>query len=210
LNEAVIAAKKADVVILCMGIDPLIEGEEGDAYNGDLSGDKGGIELPESQRILIDRILAEGKPTVFVNVSGSCIALGEMDEKCNAVMQCFYPGAEGGDALADIIFGKVSPSGRLPVSFYRQTDDLPPFDDYSMDNRTYKFFKGKCVYDFGHGLNYSEIKESWLDESTCLLENLGEYDTDYSVLKFEYIPHKRLTDFKCVHIKAGKTLTVRF
>ena len=210
LNEAIIAAKKADIVILCMGLNPLMEGEEGDAYNGDMSGDKASIDLPKSQKKLIDEILAIGKPTVFVNVSGSCINLCEADEKCKAVLQCFYPGAEGGDALADILFGKVSPSARLPVSFYKSTDDLPPFEDYSMENRTYKFFKGKCLYDFGHGLTYSEIKESWIDENTVSLENVGDYDTDYSVLKFEYIPHKNLCDFKCVHIKAGEKLTVKF
>ena len=129
---------------------------------------------------------------------------------CNAVLQCFYPGAEGGNALADILFGKVSPSGRLPVSFYRCTEDLPPFEDYSMENRTYKFFKGKCLYDFGHGLTYSEIKEEWVDENTVILRNLGEYDTDYSVLKFRYVPHKELCDFKCVHLKKGEAITVKF
>ena len=126
------------------------------------------------------------------------------------MLQCFYPGAEGGNALADILFGKVSPSARLPVSFYRSVDDLPSFEDYSMQNRTYKFFGGKCVYEFGHGLTYSDIRETWMDENTVELHNKGEYDTDYSVLKFDYMPHKTLTAFKCVHICAGQTLTVTF
>ena len=155
-----------------MGLDPRMEGEEGDAYNGDMSGDKATIELPKSQRNLIEKIVAIGKPTVFVNVSGSCVALGYEKENCNAIIQCFYPGAEGGDALADIIFGKVSPSGRLPVTFYNSTDDLPAFDDYSMENRTYKFFKGQTCFDFGYGLSYSEIKEEWKDENTVVLKNL--------------------------------------
>lgn len=209
-NEALLAAMRADVAVLCMGLDPSMEGEEGDAYNGANSGDKKDIALPAVQLELIEKIVGLGKPTVFVNVSGSCVDLSYADGNCNAVLQCFYPGAEGGNALADILYGKCSPSGRLPVSFYRSVDDLPPFEDYSMENRTYKFFKGKCVYDFGHGLTYSEIKEEWVDEDTVILRNLGEFDTDYSVLKFRYVPHKELCDFKCVHLKKGETLTVKF
>lgn len=210
LNEAIIAAKKADAVIICTGLNPSMEGEEGDAYNGMYSGDKGDIELPKSQLNLIEKVVAVGKPTVLVNVSGSCVNLEYADANCDAVIQCFYPGAEGGLALADILFGKVSPSGRLPVSFYRSTDDLPDFEDYSMDNRTYKFFKGKCVYDFGHGLTYSDIEEKWLDEKTVELHNKGEYDTAYSVLRYEYVPHKSLCGFKKVYIQAHESITVSF
>lgn len=209
-EEAIIAAKMADIVIMVMGLNPTLEGEEGDAYNADLGGDKADLELPKSQRTLINKIAALKKPTVFVNVSGSAIGLGFEDENFDAVLQCFYPGAEGGNALANIIFGKTSPSGRLPVTFYRSADDLPDFTDYSMDGRTYKFFKGTPVYPFGHGLNYSEIKENWLDENTVELQNKGEYNTAYSVLKFEYIPHKNLCGFKKVFIKKGETLTVKF
>lgn len=210
MNEALIAAKKADVVILCMGIDPYMEGEQGDAYSCSNSGDKLGIELPLSQRKLIDEILALGKPTVFVNVSGSCIALEREKERCNAVLQCFYPGAEGGNAPADILFGKVSPSARLPVTFYRSTNDLPPFEDYSMENRTYKFFGGEVEFPFGYGLTYSNIDEHWLDVHTVEVSNNGDYDTDYSVLRFEYVPHKKLVDFRCIHLKVGERKTVKF
>ena len=191
-----------------MGLDPRMEGEEGDAYNGDLSGDKSTIELPKVQKDLIEKIVQIGKPTVFVNVSGSCVALGYEKENCNAILQCFYPGAEGGDALADIIFGKVSPSGRLPVTFYNSDADLPEFSDYSMENRTYKFFKGTPCYEFGYGLNYSKIKEEWIDNDTVSLTNTGEYDTDYTVLKYEYKPYKSLCGFKCVHIRKGEKLTL--
>jgi len=210
MNEAIIAAQKSDVVILCVGLNPSLEGEETDSYNGTDGGDKINIELPPSQRQLIDEILALGKPTVLVNVSGSCLALEREKERCNAILQCFYPGAEGGAALADILFGKVSPSARLPVTFYRTTDDLPPFEDYSMDNRTYKFFKGEVTYPFGHGLTYSEIEEKWIDEKTVEVSNRGTYDTDYSVLRFEYVPHKNLCDFQCIHLRAGETKTVNF
>lgn len=132
------------------------------------------------------------------------------DEHCNAVLQQFYSDAEGGAALADILFGKVSPSGRLPVTFYRSTDDLSPFEDYSMENRTYKFFKGDPLYAFGHGLTYSNIVETPLDENTVEVFNEGPYDTAYSVLKYEYIPHKSLCDFKKIFLKSGERTTVRF
>ena len=210
LNEALIAAKKADVVILCMGLDSSMEGEQGDGYNNDYSGDKPDIELPDSQKFLIEKIAELKKPTVFVNSSGSCINLSYADENFDAVLQCFYPGAEGGNALADILFGRVSPSGRLPVSFYKTLDDYPDFEDYSMENRTYKFYKGTPLYDFGYGLTYSKITENWIDENTVELENAGNFDTAYSVLKYEYIPHKSLCGFKKVFIKKGEKLIVKF
>ena len=209
-REALIAAKKADIVIMCMGLSPLIESEESDNYSGSVAGDKIDLEIPKAQRDLINQIMEVGKPVIFVNVSGSCVNLSYEKENCAAVIQCFYPGAEGGNALADIIFGKVSPSGRLPVTFYKSTDDLPDFCDYSMENRTYKFFKGEVCYPFGHGLTYSEIEENWLSDTEVILTNKGNYDTSYSVLKFEYIPHKNLCGFKKVFIKKGESLTVKF
>ncbi len=210
LREGVICADKADLVIMCMGLNPGMEGEEGDAYNGDVAGDKKDIELPESQRKLFDEIMKLGKPTVFVNISGSCVSLVDQDEKCDAVIQCFYPGAQGGNALADVIFGRTSPSGRLPVTFYRSTEDLPPFKDYSMKNRTYKFFKGSPLYPFGHGLTYGDIFENWIDESTATISNRGGMDTSYAVLKFKSEPHPELVDFKKIFIRVGETITVKF
>jgi len=209
-DEAYIAAQRADVVIMCMGLNPELEGEEGDAFNGDMSGDKKSLDLPFPQQALYDRIISLGKPTIFVNVTGSAMNLSKQDEECNAVLQCFYPGAVGGKAFADIIFGKTSPSGRLPVTFYRSTDDLPPFSDYSMENRTYKFFKGKPLYEFGHGLTYSEILEEWMDERNVKITNKGDFDTMYSVLRYEYIPHKSLCGFKKVFIKKGECVTLEF
>lgn len=210
LREAVLAAEWADVVILCMGLDPRMEGEEGDAYNADAAGDKNSICLPEVQQALFRAVAAVGKPMVFVNVSGSCLALCEQDAACQAVLQCFYPGAEGGHALADILFGRVSPSGRLPVTFYRSDDDLPPFRDYAMENRTYKFFKGKPLYPFGHGLSYSKVTESWLDGRTAHVVNEGPFDTAYSVLRYEWLPHKALCGYQKIFLKAGEETTVRF
>lgn len=209
LNEAIIAARHADVVILCVGLDATMEGEQSDKYNTGASGDKLDLDLPLPQRELIEAIAKENKPTVLVNVSGSAIDLSFADEHFSAVVQCFYPGAEGGNALCDVLFGKVSPSGRLPVTFYRSVDDLPPFSDYSMENRTYKFFKGTPVYPFGHGLTYSTVTETWLDEETVTLKNEGTVDTDYTVLRFEYVPHKSLCGFEKVHLPAGESKTLR-
>ncbi len=212
LEEAIIAAKHADAVILCVGITPEMEGEGGDPNNENdfLIGDKRTLDLRPEQQKLVESIVATGKPTVYVNVSGSCMNLSYPKEHCNAIIQCFYPGAEGGWALADILFGKVSPSGRLPITFYESLSDLPEFTNYSMENRTYKFFKGTPVYEFGDGLTYSDITENWTDENTVILKNNGEYDVNYSVLKFEYIPHKSLCDFKKVFIKAGEKVTIEF
>ncbi len=210
IKQAVDAAAKADVVIMCMGLNPLMEGEQGDAFNSDMSGDKIDLELPNSQKRLFESILDLGKDIIFVNMSGSCMNLVRQDETCNAVLQCFYPGAQGGNALADVIFGKASPSGRLPVTFYRSADDLPPFADYSMENRTYKFFTGTPLYPFGHGLTYGEITENWIDEYTVELSNTGKHDTLYSVLRYEYIPHKNLCGFRKILIRRGERLIISF
>ncbi len=210
LNEAILAACNADVAVVCVGLNPKMEGEEGDAYNADMSGDRATLDLPHPQRELIEAVVGTGKPVVLVNVSGSAVDLSFAKEHCAAVIQCFYPGAEGGNAVADVLFGKVSPSGRLPVTFYRSVDDLPPFEDYSMENRTYKFFKGEPVFPFGHGLTYSDIREEWTDERTVTLENRGGYDVNYTVLRFEYIPHKNLCGFQKVFIRPGETKTVHF
>ena len=210
VREAVFLAEKADVVIMVMGLSPAIEGEEGDSFNGDVAGDKKDLMLPAPQRKLFDEVMSLNKPTIFVNVSGSCVSLCDQDEKCDAVLQCFYPGAEGGHALADVLFGKTSPSGRLPVTFYRSTDDLPPFRDYSMENRTYKFFKGSPLYKFGYGLTYGQIEERWISPNQVEITNKGGMDTDYSVLYFKNDPHPELLDFKKIFIKVGEKITVTF
>ncbi|MGI5893592.1 MAG: glycoside hydrolase family 3 C-terminal domain-containing protein [Candidatus Merdivicinus sp.] len=209
LREAILAAKRSDVVILCLGLDPALEGEEGDAYNGFAGGDKIDLELPKSQKVLYHEIVKTGKPIIFVNVSGSCISLTEQDHDCDAVIQCFYPGAEGGNALADILFGKASPSGRLPVTFYRSVDDLPDFTDYSMENRTYRFFKGSPLYPFGHGLSYTNFEEKWLDDNTVEVTNTGSMDSWHAVLKFKQDPYPTLVGFSKVWVPAGKSVTIQ-
>lgn len=210
-EEAIAVCRNSDVVVMCMGLTSEIEGEEMDDYNGYSSGgDKLTLEFPEPQKLLYEEIKKLGKPIVFVNVSGSCLNLLKPKEECAAVIQCFYPGEMGGLAFANVLFGKVSPSGRLPVTFYESCDDLPDFEDYSMENRTYKFYKGTPVYEFGYGLTYSDIFENWIDENTVEVTNRGNYDTDYSVLKFVTEPNKALSAFKKIHLKKGEMKTVKF
>lgn len=204
LHEAVAAAEKSDVVILCMGLSPDMEGEEGDAYNGAVGGDRSTIDLPEPQKQLLRAIRETGKPIVFVNVSGGCVNLCEADQSAQAVLQVFYPGAEGGHALADILFGDVSPSGRLPVTFYRSDADLPPFEDYSMKNRTYRYFTGDVLYPFGYGLSYTSFEENWRDACTVEVTNAGRMDGYYTLLHFRQEPHPQLVEFQKVFLRRGE------
>ncbi len=153
-------AENADVVIVCLGNTKLMEGEDGDAMLNNNGGDRTDLRLPESQREYIG-ILRErlpNKPIVAVITGGSAIALQEVLDAADAVIMSWYPGEQGGNALADIIFGAVNPSGRLPITFYASVDDLPPFDDYSMKGRTYKYFTGKPLFPFGFGLSYTTFE----------------------------------------------------
>lgn len=210
LREALIAARRSDVVIMCCGITSELEGEQGDLKLNGHMGDRKDIELPELQKQLYRAVLAVGKPVVFVNASGSCVSLVEQNRDCSAVLQCFYPGAMGGRALADILFGRVSPSGRLPVTFYRSVDDLPPLDDYSMKNRTYRYYEGRPLYPFGHGLTYSDIEEKWVSDDTAIITNNGPYHTRYSVLRYVTKPAKTLVELKNIFIRAGESKTLEF
>lgn len=156
IAEAVGAAERAELSILCLGLNPQIEGEAGDAFNSEFAGDKTDLELPGLQKLLLGKIAALGKPVILISVSGSALALPE--ELADAVIQCFYPGAEGGTALGNVLSGKVNPSGHLPVTFYRSADDLPPFEDYAMQGRTYRFFDGDVLHPFGFGLSYTSFE----------------------------------------------------
>ena len=213
LREAILAAQKSDVVILCMGLNPTIEGEEGDAYNGDMSGDKTSLDLPASQEALIEEILKVGKPTVFLNVTGSCVNLTREDQACDAVLQVFYPGAEGGKAVADILYGKGSPSGRLPVTFYHNDSELPRFTDYSMKGRTYKYFQGKPLYPFAHGLSYTEFAYENLAfdgaNVTGTVKNTGAMASGHAIPVFVKDPEEegvncRLAGFARVELEPGQ------
>jgi beta-glucosidase len=156
--KAVQAAWKADAVIYVGGISPQLEREEAKVtYEGFSGGDRTRIELPEVQTQLLQALEASGRPVVFVNCSGSAMAIPWETDNLPAIVQAWYPGEQGGRAVAEVLFGDVNPAGRLPVTFYRSTANLPAFDDYSMDNRTYRFFQGTPLFAFGHGLSYTKF-----------------------------------------------------
>ena len=157
IAEAVSTAERADVVVMCLGLDAEIEGEQGDASNEYGSGDKRDLELPGIQQHLLEEIYKTGKPVVLVLLSGSALSVTWADEHIPAILQAWYPGAQGGRAIASILFGDASPSGRLPVTFYRSTSELPDFTDYSMKNRTYRYMKNEALYPFGYGLSYTKF-----------------------------------------------------
>lgn len=159
LSEAEMVAKAADVVILYVGLDSTIEGEQGDTGNAFAGGDKTSLFLLEPQRRLVDRVLSTGKPVILVCNTGSAMDLSLEDEKCNAVIQSWYSGQAGGQAVADIIFGDAVPGGKLPVTFYKDGTQ-PPMEDYSMKGRTYRYYKDTPLYPFGYGLSYSSFEYS--------------------------------------------------
>jgi len=159
ISEAVIAAKESDATVLVLGLDADIEGEEGDTGNEFASGDKIDLNLVGRQQFLLEKVVeaAAGKPVILVMITGSAMAINFADEHCNGIIQAFYPGALGGLAIAEIIAGKINPSGKLPVTFYRCAADLPEFWNYSMHNRTYRYFHGETLYPFGFGLSYTKF-----------------------------------------------------
>lgn len=158
LAEARIVARQSDVVILCLGLDETLEGEEGDDGNSYASGDKPDLLLPQPQRDLLETIVETGKPVVLCMMSGSAMDLQYADAHVNGILQVWYPGAEGGRAVANILTGKTSPSGKLPVTFYKDTSALPDFEDYSMKGRTYRYLTKPPLYPFGYGLTYGGIE----------------------------------------------------
>ena len=212
IAEAMAMVQAADVTILCLGLDANIEGEEGDEGNAFAGGDKLSLELPVSQRILLEKVLAAGKPTVLVLAAGS--SLNPHADRAGAILQVWYPGECGGTALANILFGKVSPSGKLPVTFYESTDALPEFTDYSMAGRTYRYLTGNVLYPFGFGLTYSTVSLSDMKfadgKVSVTVTNTGSVDTDEVVQvyvrdlesPFE-VTNYRLCAFQRVSLKAG-------
>ena len=184
LAEAVAVAKNSDTVILVLGLDETLEGEEGDTGNSYHSGDKEDLLLPGSQRILLHRVLELGKPTAVILMAGSAIDLSEAQEKADAVLLTWYPGAQGGRAVAELLFGKASPSGKLPVTFYRNEAlaEMPDFTDYSMRNRSYRYYRGEPLYSFGYGLSYGRCAvlgcEASRERVEVRVKNESGFDTE--------------------------------
>jgi len=213
--EALSNATNADLIIYTGGITPAQEGE---------GFDRDSIELPEVQEKLVQALHATGKPVVMVNCSGSAIALPWEDENLPAILQAWYPGEEGGRAVAEVLFGDVNPSGHLPVMFYRATTDMPAFTDYSMNNRTYRYFSGKPLYAFGHGLSYTkftyqkgkldseEISADGIAKVSFTIENTGSLDgDDVAQVYFRHVnssvpqPKLALCAFTRMHLKQGES-----
>lgn len=227
--EAIAIAKDADAVILCMGISPLLEGEEMkvkvDGFSG---GDRVHTKLPRTQSELIKKIQALGKPTILVLLNGSALSINWENDNIPAIIEAWYPGQAGGTAIADVIFGDYNPSGRLPVTFYKDINDIPAFSDYKMKGKTYRYFKGDPLYEFGYGLSYTKFKYSNIEVPSTLesgndltvkvnVENIGDLKGDEVVQVYvqntnadEFNPHKTLASFERVSFAPGEKKTLTF
>ena len=219
--EAMAVARHSDVVVLVLGLDETLEGEQPDEGNAAGSGDKEDLLLPSPQRMLLRHVLSAGKPTLVVLLAGSAIDLSEAEAQADAVLLGWYPGAGGGRAIADLIFGKESPSGKLPVTFYRNEalDELPAFTDYAMTNRTYRYYRGEPLYPFGYGLIYGDAAVAAVTaEEThahVTVENRGDRAVREVVQLYmkdeaspDAPPNPILCGFRRVELGVGETKTV--
>jgi beta-glucosidase len=227
--EALAAAKSADVVIAVVGITSQLEGEEMPVSEpGFLGGDRASIDLPQPEEDLVESVVATGKPVAVVLMNGSALAVNWINEHANAVLDAWYPGEEGGAAVAETLSGKNNPAGRLPLTFYKGVDQLPHFEDYGMANRTYRYFTGKPLYSFGYGLSYTKFSYSNLSvpeqgiaagqpvEADITVTNTGKIPGDEVVqlyLKFPPIkgaPLIALRGFERIHLDPGASQKVHF
>ncbi len=229
-SEAADAARRADVVVLCLGLTARLEGEEMRvAIEGFSGGDRTRLDLPAPQQHLLERIVALGKPTVLVLMSGSAVAVSWAQEHVPAILEAWYPGQAGGTAIAQVLFGAYNPGGRLPVTFYRDVADLPPFEDYRMAGRTYRFFEGVPLYPFGYGLSYTTFRYDRLrvsrdtlrgdDSMTVAVDvtNTGARGGDEVVQLYVRYPHsavprprRDLRGFRRVTLGPGESRTITF
>lgn len=219
ISEAITVAEHSDLVVLCLGLDETLEGEEGDAGNNYASGDKSDLQLPQVQRTIMEAVVKVGKPIILCLSVGSAIDLAYAEEHVDGILLTWYPGARGGKRIAKTLFGESSPSGKLPITFYRDLSELPPFDDYSMTGRTYRYLKGDALYPFGFGLTYGNciVKQAKYLNGKLEAEvaNIGEYDTDEvlqiyikNVDSANAVPNHSLCAFKRVSLQKGETRKV--
>lgn len=229
INEAVSAAQHADVAVVFVGLNPLIEGEAGDASNSEAAGDKTTLKLPGLQNELIEKVVATGTPTVVVVLAGSAMDLRWADDHASAVIQAWYPGAEGGIALADLLFGTHDFAGRLPVTYVKCTEDLPDFKDYSMKGRTYRYIEKDPLYPFGYGLSYNDyiysdmvLSSNTLSRNEELVVNITV--TNEGVMKGREVvqlyikahcedirvPHWSLSNIEVVELNSHECKTIEF
>jgi beta-glucosidase len=231
IEAAVKLAQQADVVIFVGGLSQALEGEEGQQEGlpeGLISlGDRLRLDLPDVQEDLLKALHETGKPVVVVLLNGSAVAVNWAQAHVPAILEAWYPGEEGGTAIADVLFGDYNPAGRLPVTFYKSAEDLPAFEDYNMTGRTYRYFTGEPLYPFGYGLSYTRFGYSHLSTSAASISdgdmltvsvdvtNAGERDGDevaqvYISANREGYPIRQLAAFQRVHLKAGATQQVTF
>lgn len=221
MSEVRAVADCSDVIIACMGLDASLEGEEGDEGNEFASGDKPGLELPGLQEEVLKVLVETGKPVVLVLLSGSALAVNYADQEIPAILQGWYPGVRGGKAIAEILFGEYTPEGKLPVTFYRTTEELPEFTDYSMKNRTYRYMKNEALYPFGYGLSYTEMNcsdakvepEGADYKVSATLSNEGKMEGAETLQVYvkvcrEDAPNWQLKALKKISLKAGEKKTV--
>jgi beta-glucosidase len=227
-EAALAAAREADLVVFASGLTWELEGEEMTVLApGFAGGDRTRIDLPEPQLRLLERLAALGRPLVVVNFSGSPMAFGSVAQKAAAIVQAWYPGGEGGQAVAELLAGDFSPSGRLPLTFYRSAEQLPPFKDYGMQGRTYRWFKGDAEFPFGHGLGYTRFTyaQARLDRNrvragqaaklSVLLKNEGPREAAevvqvYAQRPGALAPQRTLVAFRRVVLRAGEARRVSF
>jgi beta-glucosidase len=225
---AVAAAKNADVVVAVVGITSELEGEEMQVNEaGFKGGDRTSIDLPQPEEDLLKALATAGKPVVVVLTNGSALAVNWAKEHANAIIDAWYPGEEGGNAVAQTLSGANNPAGRLPITFYTGVDQLPPFDDYAMKGRTYRYFEGKPLYPFGYGLSYTTFSYSGLNVPASVtagsplvaeatVTNTGSKAGDevsqlyLTFPKVAGAPIKALRGFQRVHLEAGASQKVRF
>jgi beta-glucosidase len=229
MSEAISMAQRADVVVLCLGLSAEIEGEQGDVSNSEAAGDKTTLNLPGLQQALMEEIVALGKPTVLVLISGSALSVGWADEHVRAIVQAWYPGQAGGTALADVLFGDYCPAGRLPITFPRSIEDVPEFTDYRMKGRTYRYLEREPLYPFGYGLSYTrfayqnisvsqaQITRGESIEVRAEVQNVGEYSGDEVVQLYVkcldapfVVPHHELRGFQRIPLEPGQGYRVVF
>ncbi|MCB9266011.1 MAG: glycoside hydrolase family 3 C-terminal domain-containing protein [Lewinellaceae bacterium] len=180
--RALTVAANADIIVAVMGLSPRLEGEEVPfQIDGFREGDRTRIELPDVQEAFLAKLHQTGKPVVLVLMNGGALALGPAARQCRAILEAWYPGQAGGTAVADVLLGRHNPSGKLPVTFYCSTENLPPFEDYSMENRTYRFFKGSVLFPFGHGLSYTRFEYTRLEVPDEVSAKDGQLTVSVSV-----------------------------
>jgi beta-glucosidase len=222
--------RQSDLVVACVGISQLLEGEEGQEMSEGISqGDRTDLDLPQAQDKLLRALSAIGKPMVVVLINGSALSVNWLNERAQAILEAWYPGEEGGTAIAEAIFGDYSPGGKLPVTFYQSVADLPAFTDYAMEGKTYRYFRGKPLFPFGFGLSYTRFRYSGLNvvpdkveggnpiQVSVKVRNVGEFAGDEVVQVYVAdleasvpVPIHQLVGFRRIHMAPAEMKTVTF